>query len=261
MCTREDQLIQDHCSNQLSNLDQLAFERCHKASSAPAPAPASTTTCRAAAALTIRRVWPLRRRTGSLRLGWGRDAARALPVSPRWSAAAPCGGGDVRRWHCSGELPTSWCSGCLCCWAGCWERQGMTSEAAELFDRFPPTDNDTATTARACAAFDDVFGPDAQDLPLQSASEDFSDVPSALGVPYTLLGHRRRRSTPSRERRRPGASRTTSPSTTRRSSHWSSSPRSTSARRLWWAPRWRSSPGSDASTHLRHAARGVSGGA
>ncbi len=58
----------------------------------------------------------------------------------------------------------------------------------ELFDRFPPTHNDSPTTARVRAAFDDVFGADSVDLPLQTASEDFSDLPSALGVPYTYWG-------------------------------------------------------------------------
>lgn len=55
----------------------------------------------------------------------------------------------------------------------------------EFFDRFPPTDNDPATTTRVRAAFDRVFGNSAQDLPLQTASEDSSDVPHALNIPYT----------------------------------------------------------------------------
>lgn len=58
----------------------------------------------------------------------------------------------------------------------------------ELFDRFPPTDNDPSTTARVRAAFDDIFGEAARELPLQSASEDFSDIPRALDVPYTYWG-------------------------------------------------------------------------
>lgn len=58
----------------------------------------------------------------------------------------------------------------------------------ELFDRFPPTINDAATTDRVQAAFADHFGSNAQELPLQSASEDFSDIPRALGVPYTYWG-------------------------------------------------------------------------
>src|SRR4051812_22699586 len=58
----------------------------------------------------------------------------------------------------------------------------------ELFDRFPPTQNDPATTARVREAFEAFFGDRAHDLPLQTASEDFSDIPEALGVPYTYWG-------------------------------------------------------------------------
>ncbi len=58
----------------------------------------------------------------------------------------------------------------------------------ELFDRFPVTVNDPATTDRVAAAFRDHFGDRAGDLPLQTASEDFSDLPRALGVPYTYWG-------------------------------------------------------------------------
>lgn len=55
----------------------------------------------------------------------------------------------------------------------------------ELFDRFPVTTNDTATTEKVAAAFADHFGEHHFAAPLQSASEDFSDLPTALGVPYT----------------------------------------------------------------------------
>jgi amidohydrolase len=55
----------------------------------------------------------------------------------------------------------------------------------ELFDRFPLTDNDAATTERVAAAFTEFFADHAGNLPQQSASEDFSDIPEALGVPYT----------------------------------------------------------------------------
>jgi hippurate hydrolase len=58
----------------------------------------------------------------------------------------------------------------------------------EMFDRFPTTSNDAATTAKVGAAFRDHFGDRAIELPLQSASEDFSDIPAALGVPYTYWG-------------------------------------------------------------------------
>jgi hippurate hydrolase len=58
----------------------------------------------------------------------------------------------------------------------------------ELYDHFPLTDNDPQVTAKVAAAFRDQFGDAARDLPLQTASEDFSDLPTALGVPYTYWG-------------------------------------------------------------------------
>src|SRR5271163_529697 len=58
----------------------------------------------------------------------------------------------------------------------------------ELFDRFPPTDNDAPTTDRVGAAFDEFFGDRAGDLALQTFSEDFSDIPNALGIPYCYWG-------------------------------------------------------------------------
>ena len=58
----------------------------------------------------------------------------------------------------------------------------------ELFDRFPLTDNHRDATERVAAAFGCQFGEDVQELPLQTASEDFSDIPVALGVPYTYWG-------------------------------------------------------------------------
>jgi amidohydrolase len=58
----------------------------------------------------------------------------------------------------------------------------------ELFDHFPLTDNDRQVTERVTAAFRREFGENAQELPLQTASEDFSDIPNALGIPYTYWG-------------------------------------------------------------------------
>jgi hippurate hydrolase len=58
----------------------------------------------------------------------------------------------------------------------------------EGYDHFPLTDNDEATTARVAEAFAGFFGERAGALARQSASEDFSDIPSALGVPYTYWG-------------------------------------------------------------------------
>jgi hippurate hydrolase len=58
----------------------------------------------------------------------------------------------------------------------------------ELFDRFPLTDNDREVTEKIAGAFRRQFGEHAQELPLQTASEDFSDIPNALGIPYTYWG-------------------------------------------------------------------------
>jgi hippurate hydrolase len=58
----------------------------------------------------------------------------------------------------------------------------------ERYDHFPLTDNDGATTARVSEAFAASFGDRAGPLPRQSASEDFGDVPVALGTPYTYWG-------------------------------------------------------------------------
>ena len=58
----------------------------------------------------------------------------------------------------------------------------------ELFDRFPLTVNDPDATTRVADAFAEFFGDRAGSLPQQTASEDFSDVPATLGVPYTYWG-------------------------------------------------------------------------
>ena len=57
-----------------------------------------------------------------------------------------------------------------------------------LFDRFPLTNNDADTTAKVAAAFSSFFGERAGPLPMQTASEDFSDIPNAFGVPYCYWG-------------------------------------------------------------------------
>jgi amidohydrolase len=72
--------------------------------------------------------------------------------------------------------------------AECQASRSPKDAEFELFDRFPATQNDPTTTARVRAAFDAVFGDRAQDLPLQTASEDFSDIPHALSAPYTYWG-------------------------------------------------------------------------
>jgi hippurate hydrolase len=58
----------------------------------------------------------------------------------------------------------------------------------ELFDRYPLTDNDPDVTGRVASAFQDLFGDRAGELPQQSASEDFSDLPRQLGAPYAYWG-------------------------------------------------------------------------
>ncbi len=58
----------------------------------------------------------------------------------------------------------------------------------KLFDHFPLTDNDPDTTARVAHAFAAHFGDHSQPMPMQTASEDFSDIPNALDVPYTYWG-------------------------------------------------------------------------
>jgi amidohydrolase len=58
----------------------------------------------------------------------------------------------------------------------------------ELFDRYPLTDNDTDVTERVASAFAGYFRGRAGELPQQSASEDFSDIPTELGAPYTYWG-------------------------------------------------------------------------
>ncbi|HET9596685.1 MAG TPA: amidohydrolase [Anaeromyxobacteraceae bacterium] len=56
------------------------------------------------------------------------------------------------------------------------------------YEPYPLTRNDEQVTERVREAFSSFFGDRARTLPLQSASEDFSDIPKALGVPYTYWG-------------------------------------------------------------------------
>lgn len=58
----------------------------------------------------------------------------------------------------------------------------------ELYDHYPVTDNDPDATATVSAAFRQYFGDRAFAIDRQSASEDFSEIPDALGVPYTYWG-------------------------------------------------------------------------
>jgi hippurate hydrolase len=57
------------------------------------------------------------------------------------------------------------------------------------YDQYPLTDNDSAVTKRITAAFRSHFPAGMLfDLGHQTASEDFSDIPNALGTPYTYWG-------------------------------------------------------------------------
>ena len=55
----------------------------------------------------------------------------------------------------------------------------------EVFDSFPVTDNDLTVTAEVADAFTRHFGERAGRAGQQTASEDFSDIPRAAGIPYT----------------------------------------------------------------------------
>jgi hippurate hydrolase len=72
--------------------------------------------------------------------------------------------------------------------AECQASQSPREPEFELFDRYPLTDNDAEVTHRVSSAFAAFFGERASQLPAQSASEDFSDIPRSLGAPYTYWG-------------------------------------------------------------------------
>lgn len=58
----------------------------------------------------------------------------------------------------------------------------------QIYDHFPLTTNDEQATARTTEAFAAVFDTHATPIDRQTASEDFSDIPTALGTPYTYWG-------------------------------------------------------------------------
>jgi amidohydrolase len=59
----------------------------------------------------------------------------------------------------------------------------------EYYDQYPLTDNDAEVTARVTSAFRNHFGVEnVFDLGRVTASEDFSHIPNALGIPYTYWG-------------------------------------------------------------------------
>jgi len=57
-----------------------------------------------------------------------------------------------------------------------------------FYDEYPLTDNNPVITSRVRDAFDAYFGDESVELGQVSASEDFSIIPDALGVPYTYWG-------------------------------------------------------------------------
>jgi hippurate hydrolase len=72
--------------------------------------------------------------------------------------------------------------------AECQASRSPREPEFELFDRFPLTVNGSEVTARVADAFAAHFGDRNVVMPMQTASEDFSDIPNALGVPYTYWG-------------------------------------------------------------------------
>jgi hippurate hydrolase len=72
--------------------------------------------------------------------------------------------------------------------AECMASASPSEPEFELFDRFPATDNDIATTTQVRDAFTSFFLDRCWDMPRGTGSEDFSEIPSALGVPYTYWG-------------------------------------------------------------------------
>jgi amidohydrolase len=72
--------------------------------------------------------------------------------------------------------------------AECQASDSPKEPTFEFYDRLPLTVNDDAVTARVSQAFSDYFGDRHQTMAAHMASEDFSDIPTALGVPYTYWG-------------------------------------------------------------------------
>ncbi|ANR63798.1 hypothetical protein C627_14420 [Corynebacterium glutamicum ZL-6] len=58
----------------------------------------------------------------------------------------------------------------------------------KYYDQYPLTSNDESVTAHVRAAFDEFFGENSVDLAQVPASEDFSIIPDAFGIPYSYWG-------------------------------------------------------------------------
>lgn len=72
--------------------------------------------------------------------------------------------------------------------AECAASESPREPEFEYYDRYPVTDNDGDVTAAVRESFDAWFGERSGDMAAVSASEDFSVIPDALGVPYTYWG-------------------------------------------------------------------------
>lgn len=72
--------------------------------------------------------------------------------------------------------------------AECLASRSPREPEFELADRFPLTNNDIGMTRKGHEAFTELFGIQYVELPQSAASDDFSDIPSALGAPYTYWG-------------------------------------------------------------------------
>lgn len=58
----------------------------------------------------------------------------------------------------------------------------------KYYDQYPLTSNDESVTAQVRAAFDEFFRENSVDLAQVPASEDFSIIPDAFGIPYSYWG-------------------------------------------------------------------------
>lgn len=72
--------------------------------------------------------------------------------------------------------------------AECQAARSPREPEIEYYDIYPLTENHEEPYRRVRAAFDAHFGRDSVDIDPVSASEDFSIVPDALGVPYFYWG-------------------------------------------------------------------------
>ncbi|MDE1654765.1 amidohydrolase [Actinotignum timonense] len=73
--------------------------------------------------------------------------------------------------------------------AECEAARAPQAPEFEIYDSYPLTNNDDATTAKVTQAFLAHFGEErVMDCGEVSASEDFSVIPDAFGIPYTYWG-------------------------------------------------------------------------